>query len=73
LIAQRGALEVVANVEPGDVEPLLAKICSAELGGRELARAEHARMDARADLAEQLGARHDLGERRETLVEQLGI
>src|SRR6185503_9699884 len=53
LIAQRRALEVLADVEPLDVEALGAQTRDAELGRRQLAYAKHACVHARADLADQ--------------------
>src|SRR6185503_10569932 len=73
LIAQRRALEVLADIEPLDVEALAAQIRGAELGRGQLAYGKHARMHAGADLANELGAGDDLRERREALVEHSGV
>jgi hypothetical protein len=73
LIAQRRALEVIANVEPRHVEARAAQVGRAQLGRGELAHAEHARVHARAHLADELDAGDDLRERREARVENVGV
>ncbi len=73
LIADRRALEVLACVEPFDVEPGRAQVSGAELGRRELTRGEHARMHSRAHLADELHARDRLLERAEAVIEHRGV
>ncbi len=73
LVAQRRAFQVVADVEPSDLEPGRAQIRGTELGRGELAVRKHACVHTGAHLANELDAGDDLRQRAESLVEHLGV